>query len=103
MPGDDDPAQPVARVDIDPGPGLGPRDGFVYEGWRDAIDLIVDDDCLDVREAGDDDLLHIQEIREGDKEWSQVVEDKDTGERVFEDQLAMEKYASVSPQSVATQ
>lgn len=95
IPDDNDPAVPMARLDIDPGPGLGPRDGFVYEGWRDAIDIVVDEDCLHVRQASDDDMLNIREIREDDEEWSQVVENKETGERVFEDQLAVEKYASV--------
>jgi hypothetical protein len=96
IPDEDDPDVPMARVDIaDPGPGLGPRDGFVYEGWRDAIDVVLDDDCLEARQADDDDVIHIREIREDDPEWSQVVEDKKTGERMFADQLNIEKCTSI--------
>lgn len=46
--GENDPAVPAARFDVDPGPGYRPRDGFVYEGWREAIDTVIDDDRMDV-------------------------------------------------------
>ena len=95
LPDDNDPTQPTPRLDIDPGPGLGPRKGFVYEGWRDAIDVVLDDDDLDMRQAADDEILSIREVREGDADWSRAVENKDTGERVFADQLALDKCVHV--------
>lgn len=91
LPDDNDPAEPTPRLDIDPGPGLGPRDGFVHEGWRDAIDVVLDDDNLNMRQAADDEVIQIREVQERDEEWSQIVENKDTGERVFADELALDK------------
>lgn len=47
-------------------------------------------------QADEDDKLEIREIREDDEEWKDVVVDKDTGERVFADELAVEKCAPSS-------